>query len=244
MACRFRLLVPAFPQEILCGVMVALLTGASAHIAHAEMMQKSGTFAGAKVTHEVVLPSGYDSAKAYPTVLVFPGGPQTLRLTTMALENDWRKEAERRGHIVISPATPDGSLFFERGDRIFPAFLEMIVRDYKVAGRLHVAGLSNGGLSAFHIASLYPQYFSSVTGYPGLFDGADAGRAQAVRSMCLFMHVGDRDSGWRSGMQEQAQSLRARGFRIQYSVENGQDHVIRSETLGLRMFDEIEGCKP
>lgn len=244
MARCFRLFVSAFPQGILCGVIAALVTGASAEIAHAETIRKSGTFAGTTVTYQVVLPNGYDPAKAYPTVLVFPGGPQTLRLTTAALENDWRKEAERRGYIVISPATPDGSLFFERADRIFPAFLEMIVRDYKVAGKLHVAGLSNGGLSAFHVASLYPQYFSTVTGYPGLLDGADERRAQAVKSMCLFMHVGDRDTGWRSGMQEQAQSLRARGFRIQYSVENGQDHVIRSEALGPRMFDEIESCNP
>jgi predicted esterase len=216
----------------------------SANIAYAEMIQKSGTFAGAIMTYQVVLPNGYDPAKAYPTVLVFPGGPQTLRLATAALENDWRREAERRGYIVISPATPDGSLFFERADRIFPAFLEMILRDYKVVGKLRLAGLSNGGLSAFHVASLYPQYFSTVIGYPGLLDGADEGRAQVVKSMCLFMHVGDRDTGWRSGMQEQAQALRARGFRIQYSVENGQDHVIRSETLGPRMFDEIESCHP
>lgn len=229
-------------REILCGVVAALLAGASADIAHAETIQKSGTFAGATVTYQVVLPSGYDAAKAYPAVLVFPGSSQTLRLTTSALENDWRKEAERRGYIVISPATPDGTLFFERADRIFPAFLETIVRDYKVAGKLHVAGVSNGGLSAFHVASLYPQYFSTVIGYPGLLNGADEGRAPALKSMCLFMHVGDRDSGWRSAMQEQAQTLRARGFRIRYSVENGQDHVIRSETLGPRMFDEIESC--
>ncbi len=231
-----------FTRDMLCGALAVLVTAASADIARADIIQKSGMFAGATVTYQVVLPNGYDANKAYPTVLVFPGSSQTLRLATSALENDWRKEAERRGYIVISPATPDGSLFFQRADRIFPAFLEAIVRDYKVVGKLHVAGVSNGGVSAFHIASRYPQFFSTVTGYPGLLDGPDEGRGDALKSMCIFMHVGDRDSGWRSGMQEQAQMLRAKGLRIQYTVENAQDHVIRSETLGPRMFDEIESC--
>jgi hypothetical protein len=43
---------------------------------------------------------------------------------------------------------------------IFPDFLDMILRDYKVLGeRIHVAGASNGGVSAFHVASLYAKYF-------------------------------------------------------------------------------------
>jgi poly(3-hydroxybutyrate) depolymerase len=81
----------------------------------------------------------------------------------------WRTEAERRGFIVVSPVAPTNNLFFERGaDDIFPEFVDQILRDYKIeGGKLHIAGASNGGLSAFHIAAMYPQYFRSVTGFPG-----------------------------------------------------------------------------
>ena len=143
----------------------------------------------------------------------------------------------------MSPASPDGSLFFEAGDRIFPSFIEMILHDYKVAGKMHIAGLSNGGLSAFHIAARYPQYFSTLTGYPGLLEGPDSKLAQAIKPMCIFMHVGDRDTGWRLGMEEESKDLATKGFSIKISVEKNEDHIIRAADLPTRMYDEIESCR-
>ena len=126
---------------------------------------------GLKLTYKVALPPGYDAAQAYPAVLVFTGGRSRCRWPSGTIAVDWLQEAERRRYIVISPGTPDGSLFFERADRVFPAFLDQILRDYRVrGGKLHVAGHSNGGLSAFHVAALYPRYFATLTGYPGLLD--------------------------------------------------------------------------
>ena len=211
-------------------------------VADAALTERIGTFAGAKVTYEVVTPAGYDPARAYRAVLVFTGGPQTLSGARRIAEQ-WRPEAERRGYIIVSPATPDGSLFFEAADRIFPSFLEMILRDYKVAGKMHIAGLSNGGVSAFHVAARYPQYFSTLTGFPGLLDGSDVQLAQAIKPMCIFMHVGDRDASWRSAMEEQSKQLAAKGFSVRLGVEKNEDHIIRAADLPSRMFDEIESCR-
>ena len=211
-------------------------------VAYAEIAEKTGTFAGATVTYEVVTPAGFDPARAYPAVLVFGGGPQTQRMARTEAER-WRPEAERRGYIVISPATPDGSLFFEAADRIFPSFIEMILHNYKVAGKIHIAGLSNGGISAFHVAARYAQYFSTLTGYPGLLDGPETRLAPAVKPMCIFMHVGDRDAGWRSAMEAQSKDLAAKGFNIRFGVEKNEDHVIRAADLAARMLDEIESCR-
>jgi len=211
-------------------------------VADAALTEKTGTFAGATVTYEVVTPAGFDPARAYPAVLVFGGGPQTQRMARTEAER-WRSEAERRGYIIVSPATPDGSLFFDAAARIFPAFIEMIVHDYKVAGKLHIAGISNGGISAFHIAARYPQYFSTLTGYPGLLDGPDAQLGEAIKPMCIFTHVGDRDTGWRSAMEEQSKALAAKGFSIRLGVEKNEDHVIRAADLAARMLDEIESCR-
>ncbi|MGE0593992.1 MAG: alpha/beta hydrolase-fold protein [Vicinamibacterales bacterium] len=212
----------------------------------AEVVQKTGTFGGTTVQYHVLLPDGYQPSRTYPAVLVFTGGPQTFQMAGRTIDADWRAEAERRGYIVISPGTPDGSLFFQGADRIFPAFLDQILRDYKVqGGKLHVAGHSNGGLSAFHIAARHPQYFVSVTGYPGLLDGADMTRMAALQPFCIFMHVGDRDPGWSGAMEREAEQMRQRGYRVRFTVEKNQVHRLRAQEIDLsrRLFDQIESCR-
>jgi poly(3-hydroxybutyrate) depolymerase len=215
--------------------------------ASAEMIDKTGLFGGLKLTYKVVLPPGYDAAQTYPVILVFTGGPQSLQMAERTLSVDWRQEAERRRYIVISPGTPNGALFFEGADRVFPAFLDQILRDYRVrGGKLHVAGHSNGGLSAFHVAALYPRYFATLTGYPGLLDAGDVSRAAALKPLCIFMHVGDMDDGWRRAMQEQSDNLARQGYRMRFTVEKNQVHRLDAPALNLspRLFDQIESCQP
>lgn len=223
-----------------------LALGLTAGVARAEIVGRSGRFAGTPVDYKVLLPPGYDAAKAYPVVLVFTGGGQALTAAQSTLETDWKAEAERRGYIVISPAAPGGELFFQSGDRVFPAFLDMIRKDYKVAGKLHIAGHSNGGLSAFHIAALYPAYFSTVTGYPGLYqDNPEAEFPAALKSLCLYMHVGDMDADWRRAMEAEARDIGGQGYRIKLTVEKNQTHRLKAAELDLsrRLFDEIESCR-
>ena len=221
---------------------VSLAAGAG----KAEILSKTGQFAGTSVDYKVLLPPHYDPARAYPAVLVFTGGGQSLQAAQNTLEVDWQAEAEKRGYIVVSPAAPGGDLFFQSGDRVFPAFLDMIRKDYKVAGKLHIAGHSNGGLSAFHIAALYPAYFSTVTGYPGLYqDNPEADYPAALKGMCLYMHAGDMDPEWRNAMAQEAKDMSAKGFRIKITVEKNQTHRLKAAELDLprRLFDEIESCR-
>jgi poly(3-hydroxybutyrate) depolymerase len=213
--------------------------------ASAEMIEKTGVFGGVKLTYKVVLPPSYDPGQAYPAVLVFTGGPQSLQMAERTISVDWREEAERRRYIVISPGTPDGTLFFQGADRVFPAFLDQILRDYRIrGGKLHVAGHSNGGLSAFHVASLYPRFFATLTGYPGLLDAGELARVAALKPLCIFMHVGDMDDGWRRAMQQQSDDLARQGYRIRFTVEKNQVHRLNAAAINLsaRLFDQIESC--
>jgi poly(3-hydroxybutyrate) depolymerase len=221
-------------------VMVTVWTA----IAPAATVVKTGAFAGVKVEYKVILPNGYDASRAYPTVLAFGGGPQTMRTVDGGLDRYWRVEAERRGYVIVSPAAPDGQLFFEGGARIFPQFLDMILHDYKVqGGKMHIAGVSNGGLSAFHVASLYPRYFWSVTGFPGLLDDATSAKVEALRPMCIYMHAGSRDTDWRDSMKQQAELFQKKGYTVQFRVEENQDHVLDLDHDGvMRLFDHLDAA--
>jgi poly(3-hydroxybutyrate) depolymerase len=212
----------------------------------AEVLDKTKDIAGTTIHYKVVLPNGYDPAKAYPAVLAFPGGPQTMDMVEGTLERNWRAQAERLGYIVVIPAAPNGQLFFEQGARVFPAFLVQLLGDYKIlGGKLHIAGVSNGGLSAFHLAASYPQYFWSVTGLPGFLDHATPERVQALANLCINMYAGENDTDWLESEREQAAQFRAQGFTVEFSEEKGEGHVMRTLDGGgaLRLFKQFEQAR-
>lgn len=213
----------------------------------AELLEKTKKLGRTTVRYKVVLPSGYDPAKTYPAVLVFGGGPQTMNTVEGVLNRNFRAEAEKRGYIVIAPAAPDGQLFFEDGARIFPEFLTMILKDYKIQdNKFHIAGPSNGGIAAFHVAAANPQYFLSVTAFPGYMWEPSPAKLQAISKMCVFMYVGENDQYmWHPEMKKEAEFRRSTGTVARYTVEMGQPH--RLETLAGanagRLFDGFEETK-
>jgi len=207
---------------------------------------KSVEIAGVTVHYKVILPKDYDAVKAYPAVLAFPPGSQGMDMVMTTVQRNWAAEAEKRGYIVVVPAAPGGQLFFEGGSRVFPGFLEQILKEYKIQdAKFHIAGMSNGGISAFQIATSYPQYFWTVTGFPGYLEDPTPSRVNALAKMCINMHVGELDSGWLQDMQEQAKQFRAKGYTVSFTVEKGQNHVIGTLTGdgAARLFDEIEKGK-
>ena len=213
----------------------------------AELVEKAKKVGGTTVHYKVVLPNGYDPAKAYPAILAFGGGPQTINTVDNILNRNFRPEAEKRGYIVVAPAAPDDDLFFEEGARVFPEFLKAIQADYKIQGnKFHIAGPSNGGIAAFHVAGANPQYFLSVTAFPGYMWEPSPAKLQAISKMCVFMYVGELDQyRWHDEMKEEAEFLRAKGTVARYTVEKGQPHRLYTlaGTNAARLFDGFEETK-
>jgi poly(3-hydroxybutyrate) depolymerase len=229
-------------------VLIAISVQATA--ASGAVLHKSMQIQGTPIEYEVVLPNGYDASKPYPAVLAFGGGPQTVEVDQRTIETTFRAQAEKRGYIVIMPAAPEGLLFYQGGERLIPALLHQILADYRIkGGQFRAAGMSNGGISAFEVASLYPRYFVSITGFPGYLLFPTEAHVAAISKMCIHMFVGEDDErGFRDPMQEQAERFRKLGIAITYRVEAGQRHHI--ETLSgpgaavlFDQFDEDQrGC--
>lgn len=215
-----------------------------------EVLEKTKKVSGTTVHYKVVLPKGYDPAKTYPAILAFGGGPQTMNTVDGVLDRNLRAEAEKRGYLVIAPAAPEDQVFFEDGARIFPEFLKMMLAEYKIRdNKFHIAGPSNGGIAAFHVAAANPQYFLSVTAFPGYMWEPSEAKLQAISKMCVFMYVGENDQYmWHAEMKREAEVLRSKGTVARYTVEKGQPH--RLDTLAGanagRLFDGFEetqkGC--
>jgi S-formylglutathione hydrolase FrmB len=228
-------------------IAVAIAAATWPRPAGAEQLEKTKKIGGTTVQYKVVLPDGYDPATPYPGILALGGGPQTMNTVDAILSRNFRAQAEKRGYIVIAPAAPDGQLFFEGGARIFPEFLKAVLADYRIQdNKFHIAGPSNGGIAAFHVAAANPQFFLSVTAFPGYMWEPSPARLQAISKMCVFMYVGEFDEyRWHDEMKQEAEFLRARGTVARYTVERGQPH--RLETLAGanagRLFDGFEETK-
>lgn len=238
------------PRRIPLTAATAAFVAIATQPLHADVVDMTKKVAGTTVHYKVVLPAGYDPGRTYPAILALGGGPQTMNTVDGILTRNFRTEAEKRGYIVVAPAAPDGELFFEDGARIFPEFLKMVLADYKIRdGKFHIAGPSNGGIAAFHVAAVHPQYFVSVTAFPGYMWAPSTAKLQAISKMCVFMYVGEFDHYmWHGEMKREADFLRAQGALARYTVEQGQPH--RLDTLAGanagRLFDGFEetrkGC--
>ena len=217
------------------------------HPADAELLEKSKKVGKTTVQYKVVLPNNYDASKSYPAIIALGGGPQTMNTVDSVISRNLRPEAEKRGYIVIAPAAPEGDLFFEEGARIFPEFLKLIQSDYKIQdNKFHILGPSNGGIAAMHVAAANPQYFLSVTAFPGYMWEPTQAKINAISKMCVFLYVGENDEyRWHSEMKQEVDYLRSKGTTARYSEEKGQPH--RLETLAganaHRLFEGFEETK-
>src|SRR6516165_10191013 len=213
----------------------------------AEVFERAKKVGDTTVHFKLVLPDGYDAAKTYPAILGFGGGPQNMNTVDNIVNRNFRSEAEKRGYIVVAPAAPNDDLFFEDGDRIFPDFLKMILAEYKITdGKFHIAGPSNGGIAALHVASLNPDYFLSVTAFPGYMWEPSNKKLLAIAKMCVYFYVGENDEyRWHDEMKREAEFLSARGTVAKYSVEKGQPHRIETlaGTNASRLFDGFDAVK-
>ncbi len=225
-------------------VLLGLIFAAAAlPAATAKVMDENVTIAGLPLHYKVVLPREYDANKAYPLVLAFPPGGQGMDMVQTTLMHNWAAGAQMRGYIVVIPAAPNGRLFYEEGGKVFPEFLKKLQSDYKVReNRFYIAGMSNGGISAFTIAAAYPTYFKALIGFPGYLPEATPANLRALSNLCVYMHVGELDTGWRISMQKQAGEFRAAGIAVKLTVEKGEDHVIGALTGegSARLYDELE----
>jgi predicted peptidase len=222
-------------------VLGCALAALSAH-AHADVIDRSTKVDDTTIYYKVVLPTNFDPSKTYPGVLGFGGGSQDMESVNRVVERYFRDQAEKRGYIVIVPAAPSDLMFYQGGERnIFPDFLKQLLSQYRIQGnKFHAAGPSVGGLTAFRVAALNPQYFLSITAFPGYLREDTPDRLQAMAKLCVSMFVGENDPlGWQRYMQRQAEEFSENGITAQYNVEQGQAHSL--DTLAgpnaARLFD-------
>lgn len=200
---------------------------------------------GTTLDYAVVLPNDFDPNKMHPVLLALPPGPQTEAMVNTGLERYWAQAAINRGWVVLSPVAPGGVLFFQGSEIYLPEFMDRMAELYRPeGGKYHLAGISNGGLSAFRIALQYPDRFHSVLALPGLPPTqAEFQQLDLLTDIPVAMFVGEQDTQWREGMAKTESELARLGGNVFLEVVPGEGHVIQSLSGGEELFDLLESYR-
>jgi poly(3-hydroxybutyrate) depolymerase len=197
---------------------------------------------GGTLSYTLVLPNGYRPGRRYPLLLALPPGDQSQELVDTLVNRVWAPEAKRRGWIVVSPAAPASGLLFEPGpSALLPPFLAQMTRAYPPeGGRVHLAGVSNGGLAEFRVAIDHPKLFSSLLGFPAAPPTlADYTRLRPIAKIPVALYVGGEDTTWLEAARETVTVLRHLGGKATLTVSPGEGHII-TRYGGRQYFDALD----
>jgi len=200
---------------------------------------------GSKMDYVAILPKSYSPDTTYPILVALPPGDQSAKLTANVAVSLYLREARERGWIVISPIAPRGRLFFDGAERRIPLLLFALADRYKPEGdRYHLAGLSNGGVSAFRLAIDQPGLFHSLLAFPGFpRERDDFARLGRLRAVPIRMIAGQHDNGWVEPMRNADRRLRGLGADVTLQVEPGEGHILGTVD-GQRIFNILEPLRP
>ena len=197
---------------------------------------------GTVIDYVLLVPPGRAVGQPGKVLFTFPPGGQDLDLAQRIVADRWHDEAVARDWVVVSPAAPSTGLFYsDESAKLVPELLDRIATDYPPeGGRFDLAGVSNGGLSAFKAALSFSDRFRSLVVFPGYSqDGGDDPILSKLKDIGVSMFVGGLDSGWREASEQTDKTLKALGYTVELHVVEGEPHIIASLT-GADLFDAIE----
>ena len=212
------------PPIVALLVLFALLQPATSQVARWEELNVGE---GRSLRCAIVLPDDYDPAKTYPVLLALPPGPQTEAMVNAGLTRYWGEQAKKAGWIVVSPVAPSGKTFFGGAESDIDGLCVRIRERFRVGGgRMHLAGGSNGGRSAFRVATRLPYEFASLVVLPG-FAASDEDRARLPRlkRTRVRMFVGGDDARWLEQGKKTLALLKKHGIDASMKVLPGEGHV-------------------
>ncbi len=176
---------------------------------------------GTKLEYLISLP-----AKPRFFMLAIPPGPGTKQMVKKGITK-WLQKLRKSQVAVVSPVAP-GKLFFQGAEQYIPELLIRVKKKLKRGNiRFALFGISNGGIGAFRVATLYPQNFSSLTVAPGFAKPEDLIRLKALKSIPVQLFVGNLDGKiWVKKANETHSALLRNGIKSQLTVVPGEGHAV------------------
>ncbi len=195
----------------------------------------------------VYLPQGYDaqSSQRWPTILFLHGlGERGSNPELVKKHGPPKLLANHRElpFIVISPQCPDGQWW---SNDFLLAVLDEVMQKYAVdPTRVYLTGLSMGGFGTWNLALACPERFAAIVpicggGSPAPVMGYDAARAQALKTLPIWVFHGAKDTTVKLEESERMVNfLRSYGCQIKFTIFPEAGHDAWTDTYNdPRLYD-------
>ena len=162
-----------------------------------------------------------------PLVILMGGGPGNASIsrdTSMWLGSGFAE----RGWVVAVPVSPNNRAFRGTGnnDKVEQLIVELQQRDYIAAGKVLLAGISNGGMSALEIARRNPDNYLGVAAVPALATSVVDNRPLA--GFPIYLRIGGADQlGWADRFDETVEALTEAGVDLDAAILDSAPHMFR-----------------
>ncbi len=192
---------------------------------------------GSRLTVYMVNPPESTSSPR-PLVILMGGGPGNVSISQDT--SRWLGSGfAARGWIVAVPVSPNNRSF--RGEtnneKIAQLIVELQKREDVASGKVLLAGVSNGGMSALEIARRNPQRYFGVAAVPAL-STANAINT-SLRGFPVYLRIGGADQlGWADQFDETVASFTAAGVELDAAVLQGAPHMFRMDWGTLELWLE------
>ena len=169
------------------------------------------------------------SGEPAPLVILMGGGPGNASIsrdTSIWLGGGFSS----RGWMVAVPVSPNNRAFRGRSNnrKIEMLIEELQKRDYIAGGKVLLAGISNGGMSALEIARRAPHKYMGVAAVPALSPDADDN--EALSGFPVYLRIGGEDQlGWADRFEETVANLESAGVELDAEILYGQPHMFRMD---------------
>lgn len=170
-------------------------------------------------------------------ILFLPPGDQSKAMVLEGLD-PWLKHFEKKKWTIVSPIAKDRKLFFRGSEKqIKPLIEKLRTQGVLSSSPIHLLGVSNGGISAFRVATLFPKYFKSITVVPGWPKPIDQARLKNILHLPINLIAGNDDTNWLSKAKATHEKIKDLGGRSKLEIIPGDHFAFRR--LKPRILESI-----
>jgi len=181
---------------------------------------------GSRLSVYIVKPAETLSGPA-PLVILMGGGPGNASIsrdTSIWLGGGFAE----RGWMVAVPVSPNNRAFRgdENNEKVEQLIVELQKREEILNGKVLLAGISNGGMSALEIARRNPDNYMGVAAVPALATSVVDNRVLA--GFPVYLRIGGADQlGWADRFDETAEALTEAGVDLDAAILDSAPHMFR-----------------